>query len=134
MNTIKKIWKALIKLVRNQIFKKMYSSCETNLTLLFFFFENQFEKLGWEKRWKNYVEHLVDKLCWWEKLGGKSVQCTVYSIQCRVYTVKYGSDPQFVEGAPVFLSLGSGTICTAPALPHPSRILKWAVVRDLEIE
>ena len=55
---------------------------------------------------------------WAEKCVEKvySVQCTLYSVQC---TVKQCS--QFAEEAPVVLTLGSGTFCQAPTVPHPSR-------------
>ena len=49
----------------------------------------------------------------WKFLVGKVYRekSTVYGVQCKLYNVQYGSAPQFVEEAPVFLSLGSGTIC-----------------------
>ena len=53
-------------------------------------------KLGWtnfvEKGeifwWKNCVEKLYGRLCkkLGGKLGGKSVQCTMFSVQCTVYS------------------------------------------------
>ena len=63
-----------------------------------------------------------------EKMGGKIVQCILYSVQCTVYSecvqrTEYSVQCtlKFIEGAPVFLSLGSETFCQAPAVPHPSR-------------
>ena len=82
--------------------------------------------------WKNSVESCVESCV--KKLGGKSVWWKVYSVQYTLYNIQYGSDPKFAVGAPVFLSLGSGTICRAPALPHPSKRLKWAVVGDFQME
>ena len=37
-----------------------------------------------------------------------------------MYTIQYSSDPHFVEGPPVFLSLRSETFRQAPALPPHS--------------
>ena len=91
-------------------------------------------KIVWKVVSKVVWKSLVAKL-YGEKYTVYCVQYTVYSVKCTVYSVQCTvCDPQFVEGASVFLSLGSVTICQAPALPHPSRRLKWAVVGDLKME
>ena len=112
-------------------------------------------KLWWKNGWKALLNNCVQKVCgkivctvvWksWTAAGliADSVypeyfvawlipvvgfdcwQCTMYS---KVVILS------LLKGAPVFLSLGSGTICQAPVLHHPSRSLKWAVVGDLEME
>ena len=83
------------------------------------------------KLWEKIVGKIVWKIVWnhwWEnctlyvvQCTVYIVQCTVYSLQCSVYNIQQSSAPQFVEGVPVFLSLGSKTFGKAPALPHPSR-------------
>ena len=82
------------------------------------------DKIGWTIKLNIHVENLLKNVgqklagkirwnIWVEELSWESSQCTV----C------WGSPcvPQFVEGAVMLLSLGSGTFRQTPTLPHPSR-------------